>query len=46
MVGSGEFDIVLGSRILGTGALKGGMPFYKYVFNRALTAVENLESVP
>jgi hypothetical protein len=42
MVASGEFDIVLGSRILGTGALRGGMPLYKYVFNRALTAIENL----
>src|SRR3982751_21886 len=42
LVASGEFDIVLGSRILGTGALKGGMPLYKYVANRFLTAVENL----
>src|SRR3954447_6805763 len=42
LVASGEFDVVLGSRILGTGALKGGMPFYKYVGNRLLTAVENL----
>lgn len=36
------FDCVLGSRILGTGALKGGMPVYKYISNRALTAFENL----
>jgi glycosyltransferase involved in cell wall biosynthesis len=36
------FDCVLGSRILGVGALKGGMPFYKYVSNRFLTAVQNL----
>jgi glycosyltransferase involved in cell wall biosynthesis len=42
LVASGEFDVVLGSRILGTGALKGGMPFYKYVANRFLTLVENL----
>ena len=42
LVASGEFDVVLGSRILGTGALKGGMPLYKYVANRFLTAVENL----
>jgi glycosyltransferase involved in cell wall biosynthesis len=39
---SGEFDIVLGSRILGEGALAGGMPLYKYVSNRALTAFENV----
>ncbi|HEY8926388.1 MAG TPA: glycosyltransferase family 2 protein [Polyangia bacterium] len=36
------YDIVLGSRILGNGALRGGMPLYKYVSNRALTAFENL----
>ena len=42
LVGSGEFDVVLGSRILGTGALKGGMPRYKYVANRFLTAFENI----
>ncbi|HEY8165704.1 MAG TPA: glycosyltransferase family 2 protein [Gemmatimonadaceae bacterium] len=42
LVASGEFDIVLGSRILGTGALKGGMPLYKYISNRGLTFVENL----
>ena len=41
-VASGEYDIVLGSRILGAGALKGGMPRYKYVANRLLTAVENV----
>jgi hypothetical protein len=34
--------MVLGSRILGAGALKGGMPLYKYVFNRMLTAFQNL----
>jgi glycosyltransferase involved in cell wall biosynthesis len=43
LVGSGEFDAVLGSRILGTtGALKGGMPLYKYVANRFLTLFENV----
>jgi glycosyltransferase involved in cell wall biosynthesis len=42
MIVSGHYDIVLGSRILGGGALKGGMPLYKYVANRFLTFVENL----
>jgi glycosyltransferase involved in cell wall biosynthesis len=42
MIASGEFDVVLGSRVLGPGALKGGMPFYKYISNRLLTLVENL----
>src|SRR5688572_2354167 len=42
LVASDEFDVVLGSRILGAGALKGGMPLYKYVANRALTAIENV----
>ncbi len=42
MVASGIYDLVLGSRILGTGALKGGMPIYKYVANRCLTAFQNL----
>lgn len=37
-----EFDAVLASRILGIGALKGGMPLYKYVANRFLTLFENL----
>jgi glycosyltransferase involved in cell wall biosynthesis len=36
------YDVVLGSRILGNGALRGGMPLYKYVANRALTAFENV----
>jgi hypothetical protein len=36
------FHVVLGSRILGNGALKGGMPFYKYIFNRALTLTQNI----
>ncbi|MBN1872350.1 MAG: glycosyltransferase family 2 protein [Candidatus Omnitrophica bacterium] len=39
---SGVFDIALGSRILGGMALKGGMPLYKYVANRALTLFENV----
>jgi len=42
MVATGQYDIVLGSRILGRGALRGGMPLYKYVANRGLTFVENL----
>jgi glycosyltransferase involved in cell wall biosynthesis len=42
MVGSGVYDMVLASRILGAGALKGGMPFYKYIANRLLTAFQNL----
>jgi glycosyltransferase involved in cell wall biosynthesis len=36
------YDIALGSRILGNGALAGGMPLYKYVGNRVLTAFENI----
>ena len=42
MIAYGEFDAVLASRILGIGALKGGMPFYKYVANRFLTFFENI----
>ncbi len=42
MVAFGVYDVVLGSRILGGLALRGGMPFYKYVANRCLTAFENL----
>ena len=42
MIASGHFDAVLGSRILGVGALAGGMPLWKYVANRVLTAFENL----
>jgi len=42
MIAYGEFDVVLGSRILGRGALKGGMPRYKYIGNRVLTLLENL----
>lgn len=36
------YPVVLGSRILGNGALKGGMPLYKYIFNRLLTLFQNL----
>jgi len=42
MLCSGLFDVVLGSRILGTGALAGGMPLYKYMANRVLTFVQNI----
>jgi len=42
LITSGEFDVVLGSRILGTGALAGGMPLYKYIFNRCLTFAQNV----
>jgi glycosyltransferase involved in cell wall biosynthesis len=42
MVASGIYDIVIGSRILGGGALAGGMPAWKYVANRLLTLFENV----
>ncbi len=42
MIASGLYPCVLGSRILGGGALKGGMPWWKYISNRVLTAVENV----
>jgi len=42
MIAYGEFDVVLASRILGIGALKGGMPYYKFIANRFLTFVENI----
>ena len=42
MIASDEFDVVLGSRILGRGALVGGMPLYKYISNRGLTFVQNI----
>ncbi len=42
MIAYGVYDVVLGSRILGGGALKGGMPRYKYYANRFLTFVENV----
>ena len=42
LVASGEYDVALGSRILGGTALGGGMPLYKYISNRALTFFQNL----
>jgi glycosyltransferase involved in cell wall biosynthesis len=42
MIGNGLYHCVLGSRILGGYALKGGMPLWKYIANRFLTAVENI----
>ena len=36
------YDIVIGSRITGGGALRGGMPIWKYIANRGLTAFQNL----
>ncbi len=42
LIADDVFDCVLGSRILGTGALAGGMPLIKYIANRGLTLIENL----
>jgi len=42
IIGDELYPVVLGSRILGKGALKGGMPIYKYIANRLLTAFQNL----
>lgn len=42
MIAFGEYDAVIASRILGNGALEGGMPVYKYIANRFLTAFQNL----
>jgi glycosyltransferase involved in cell wall biosynthesis len=42
MVASGIYDMVLGSRILGSGALRGGMPLWKFLANRLLTLFENV----
>ncbi|MEE8522409.1 MAG: glycosyltransferase family 2 protein, partial [Thermoanaerobaculia bacterium] len=42
LIGSGLYDCVLGSRILGGHALRGGMPWWRYVANRGLTFFENL----
>jgi glycosyltransferase involved in cell wall biosynthesis len=42
MIASGHYAVVLGSRMLGRGALAGGMPLYKYIANRLLTFFENL----
>ncbi|MDZ4204338.1 MAG: glycosyltransferase family 2 protein, partial [Bacteroidales bacterium] len=42
LVADEVYEVVLGSRILGNGALKGGMPIYKYIANRFLTLFQNL----
>jgi glycosyltransferase involved in cell wall biosynthesis len=42
LISEGLFDCVLGSRILGVGALKGGMPITKYIANRSLTFLQNI----
>lgn len=42
IIANDVYPVVLGSRILGKGALKGGMPYYKYFFNRFLTFFQNL----
>ena len=42
IIGEGLYPVVLGSRILGKGALKGGMPLYKYIANRFLTLSQNM----
>ena len=42
LIANGVYEVVLGSRILGKGALKGGMPLYKYFANRFLTFIQNL----
>ncbi|MCS6906211.1 MAG: glycosyltransferase family 2 protein [Bacteroidia bacterium] len=41
-IANGVFPVMLGSRTLGKGALKGGMPIYKYIANRILTFIQNL----
>jgi glycosyltransferase involved in cell wall biosynthesis len=41
LIASGTYPVVIASRILGKGALKGGMPFYKYISNRVLTLFQN-----
>ena len=42
IIGENLYPVVLGSRILGKGAMKGGMPLYKYIANRLLTLIQNL----
>ena len=42
LIDQGLYDVVLGSRILGKGALQGGMPLYKYIANRLLTLFQNI----
>jgi hypothetical protein len=42
MIASKEYDVVLGTRMLGRGAISGGMRLYEFVANRMLTSIENL----
>ena len=42
LIGNEVYPVVFGSRILGKGALRGGMPLYKYIFNRMLTLTQNV----
>ena len=42
LIANGVYEVVFGSRILGKGALKGGMPIYKYIANRLLTLTQNI----
>ena len=42
IIGNSVYPVVLGSRILGVGARKGGMPLYKYIANRILTFLQNI----
>lgn len=42
LLADGEYQVVIGSRILGKGALRGGMPRYKYIANRVLTLAQNI----
>jgi len=42
IIANGLYPVVFGSRILGMGALKGGMPYYKFIFNRCLTLFQNI----
>jgi glycosyltransferase involved in cell wall biosynthesis len=42
IISNGLYPVVLGSRILGRGAIKGGMPYYKYFSNRVLTLIQNI----
>jgi len=42
LIANEVYNVVLGSRILGKGALKGGMPWYKYIANRSLTLFQNI----
>ena len=42
LIANDVYQVILGSRILGRGALKGGMPLYKYIANRILTLIQNM----